>query len=77
MHWTMLKISKGQAVGALKEQWYHFAKNMSLISLPLYGIDVDKQQYDAAMKALIDCNMQDLSFLNDEITAEAAQEVNI
>ena len=75
MHWTMLKLSKGQAVGSLKEKWYHFAKNMSLISLPMYGIDVDKQQYDDAMIALKDCNMQDLSFLNEEIGAEVVEEV--
>ena len=32
MHWTMLKLSKGQGVGSLKEQWYHFAKSMSIIT---------------------------------------------
>ena len=67
MHWAMLKLSKGQGVGPLKEQWYHFAKNMSLVALPMYGIEVDKVQYDAAMSALIDCNLEDLSFLNHEI----------
>jgi len=67
MHWAMLKLSKGQGVGPLKEQWYHFAKNMSLISLPMYGIDVDKKAYDAAMEALTDCKLEDLSFLNHEI----------
>lgn len=67
MHWSMLKLSKGQSVGPLKEQWYHFAKNMSLIALPMYGVDVDKEQYDAAMEALVNCKMQDLSFLNHEI----------
>lgn len=67
MHWAMLKLSKGQGVGPLKEQWYHFAKNMSLIALPMYGVDVDKDQYDTAMSALVDCNMEDLSFLNHEI----------
>ena len=41
MHWAMLKLSKGQGVGPLKEQWYHLAKNMSLIALPMYGVDVD------------------------------------
>ena len=75
MHWTMLKLSKGQAVGPLKEQWYHFAKNMSIISLPLYRVDVDQEQYNDAMKALIDCNLQDLSFLNEEIGAEVVEEV--
>ena len=67
MHWSMLKLSKGQGVGPLKEQWYHFAKNMSLIALPMYGVKVDREQYDAAMEALIDCNLEDLSFLNNEI----------
>ena len=67
MHWTMLKLSKGQGVGPLKEQWYHFAKNMSLVSLPMYGIEVDKEQYDSALNALIECKLEDLSFLNREI----------
>ncbi len=67
MHWAMLKLSKGQSVGSLKEKWYHFAKNMSIIALPMYGVEVDKEQYDTAMLALIECRMQDLSFLNREI----------
>ena len=67
MHWAMLKLSKGQGVGPLKEQWYHFAKNLSLISLPMYGIEVDKDQYDKAMVAAVDCKLEDLSFLNHEI----------
>ena len=67
MHWAMLKLSKGQGVGPLKEQWYHFAKNMSLIALPMYGVEVDKTQYDVAMAALIDCKLEDLRFLNEEI----------
>lgn len=67
MHWAMLKLSRGQAVGALKERWYHYAKNMSLVALPLYGAEVDQEQYDAAMKALVHCDIQDLSFLNHEI----------
>lgn len=67
MHWTMLKLSKGQGVGALKEQWYHFANNMSVIALPMYGVEVSKEQYDGAMSALVDCKLQDLSFLNHEI----------
>ena len=60
-----MKQSKGQAVGILKEQWYHFAKNMSIISLPLYGVEVDKYQYDTAMDALVNCKIEDLSFMND------------
>ena len=60
-------MSKGPGVGPLKEQWYHFAKNMSIIALPMYGVEVDKAQYDAAMDALIDCKLEDLSFLNHEI----------
>ena len=67
MHWAMLKLSKGQGVGALKEKWYHFAKNMSLVALPMYGVEVDKDAYDAAMDALVNCKLQDLSFLNHEI----------
>ena len=67
MHWSMLKLSKGQGVGMLKEKWYHFAKNMSLVALPMYGVEVDKEQYDAAMTALIECKLEDLSFLNHEI----------
>ncbi len=69
MHWTMLKISKGQAVGALKEQWYHFAKNYSLLALPMYGVEVDPAAYEAAKEAAVHCTMQDLSFMNDEIEA--------
>lgn len=67
MHWSMLKLSKGQGVGPLKEQWYHFAKNMSLVALPMYGVDVDEMQYNAALVAIRDCELEDLSFLNHEI----------
>ncbi|MBQ7266089.1 MAG: phosphotransferase [Firmicutes bacterium] len=67
MHWTMLKLSKGQGVGYLKEQWYHFAKNMSIIALPMYGEEVDKKEYDIAMDALTSCKLEDLNFLNHEI----------
>ena len=67
MHWAMLKLSKGQGVGPLKERWYHFAKNMSIVALPMYEIEVDKGQYYSAMDALIDCKLEDLSFLNHEI----------
>lgn len=65
MHWTMLKLSKGQAVGILKEQWYHFAKNYSLIALPLYGVEVSKGAYDDAMRAAVSCSLEDLNYLND------------
>jgi hypothetical protein len=51
----------------VKEHFYHYAKNMSLISLPLYGVPVDQAQYDAAMAALTDCRLEDLSYLNEEI----------
>lgn len=67
MHWSMLKLSKGQGVGPLKELWYHFAKNMSFIALPMYGIEVDKDRYDGAMVAVKNCILEDLSFLNHEI----------
>ena len=64
MHWTMLKQSKGQKVGDLKEQWYHFARDFSLISLPMYGVEVDKAAYDKAMDAAIHCKLDDLEFMN-------------
>ena len=67
LHWVMLKISKGQGIGPLKERWYHFAKNMSLVALPMYGVEVEAEQYDAAMRALLNCELEDLSFLNHEI----------
>ena len=67
MHWSMLKLSKGQGVGPLKEQWYHFAKNMSIFTLPLYGVNVDKKEYDRAALALQNCDLEDLRFLNEEI----------
>ncbi len=65
MHWTMLKQSKGQVVGIHKEQWYHYAKNFSLISLPMYSVDVDKEQYSAALEAAKNCTLEDLSFMNE------------
>ena len=67
MHWTMLKQSKGQFVGIHKEQWYHFAKNFSLIALPMYGVDVDRTAYEAALAVAGDCRLEDLSFMNDGI----------
>ena len=33
----------------------------------MYGVEIDKNQYDAAMKAVVDCRLEDLSFLNHEI----------
>lgn len=69
MHWTMLKLSKGQAVGYLKEQWYHFAKNMSLIALPMYGIKTDDEEYNSAMERLLYCKLIDLDYMN-KITEE-------
>ena len=70
LHWVMLKISKGQRVGALKEQWYHFAKNMSLLALPKYGVQVDQAAYDAALEAAKGFKLEDLDFLNDGIPEE-------
>ena len=64
MHWVMLKQSKGQSVGYLKELWYHFAKNMSLVALSMYGIDVDKSQYSEAMETLTSCSLENLDFMN-------------
>ena len=60
MHWTMLKQSKGQVVGIHKQQWYHFAKNYSLIALPLYGVEVDRKMYDEAMSAAVECRLEEL-----------------
>lgn len=70
MHWTMLKLSKGQKVGIIKEQWYHFAKNMSLIAMPMYGLTVDSEKYDLAMEALVGCKLDNLDFLNIGIGEE-------
>lgn len=67
MHWAMLKLSKGQGVGPLKEQWYHFAKNMSIFALPLYGVNVNEEEYNNAKIVLEKCELQDLRFLNEEI----------
>ena len=64
MHWSMLKLSKGQAVGYLKEQWFHFAKNLSIVALPMYGVEVDREQYNRAMKAVVNCELEDLEFMN-------------
>ena len=73
MHWTMLKQSKGQFVGIHKEQWYHYAKSFSIISLPLYGVEVDKDQYNAALKAAEECKLEDLSFMNEGISGEEVE----
>ena len=70
MHWTMLKQSKGQKVGIHKEQWYHYAKNFSLITLPMYGVEVDKEQYEQAMEAAKHCKLEDLSYMNENIEME-------
>lgn len=37
LHWTMLKESKGQHVGPLKQLWYHYAREISEYALTLYG----------------------------------------
>jgi thiamine kinase-like enzyme len=67
MHRAMLKQSKGQRVGILKEQWYHYAKDFSIISLPLYGITVDSDQYQSALDAAEECRLDDLEFMNQGI----------
>ncbi len=36
LHWVMLKESKGQKVGILKELWYYYAKEYSKIALEMY-----------------------------------------
>ena len=58
LHWTMLKQSKGQVVGIHKEQWYHFAKNYSLLALPMYGEKVDKKEYDEALEKAEKCRLE-------------------
>lgn len=58
MHWTMLKQSKGQTVGIHKQQWYHFAKNFSIITLPMYGEQVDDAQYEIALEAANTCRLE-------------------
>ena len=65
MHWTMLKQSRGQVVGIHKEQWYHFAKNYSILALPLYGVEVGQAEHDAALAAAEACELEDLSYMND------------
>ncbi|MBM6786602.1 phosphotransferase [Collinsella tanakaei] len=37
LHWTMLKESKGQAVGRNKDLWYRYARDWSLMALDMYG----------------------------------------
>lgn len=36
MHWTMLKESNGQQVGANKELWYQYARDFSTLALSMY-----------------------------------------
>lgn len=49
MHWTMLKESKGQAVGIHKQLWYQYARNFSIIALSMYGNPVDPELIEKAM----------------------------
>ena len=65
MHWTMFKQSIGRFIDIHKEQWYHYAKNFSWISLSMYGVSVDKDAYDRAMKAAIDCKLENLDYMNN------------
>ena len=60
MHWAMLKLSKGQGVGPLKEQWYHFARNYSLIALRMYGEPVDDAEYEQAVSNAEVCRLEKL-----------------
>ena len=57
-------------LGIHKEQWYHYAKNFSLISLPLYGINVNRDAYEKAMEAVKTCTLEDLSYMNDIVGGE-------
>lgn len=36
LHWTMLKESKGQPVGAHKDLWYRYANEFSILALKMY-----------------------------------------
>lgn len=58
MHWTMLKESKGQIVGIHKQQWYHYAKNFSIIAFRMYGEYVANEVYDVAMEAAENCRLE-------------------
>lgn len=58
MHWAMLKESKGQIVGIHKQQWYHYAKNFSIIALRMYGEYVENEIYDAAIEAAKNCRLE-------------------
>ena len=60
LHWTMLKQSKGQVVGIHKEQWYHFARNYSLIALRMYGEPVDDAEYEQAVSNAEVCRLEKL-----------------
>ena len=73
MHWTMLKLSKGQPVGIHKEQWYHYAKNYSLVALPLYGAEIDEDEYKEAMDAATNCKLENLDYMNDFSRTEDAR----
>lgn len=39
LHWVMLKESRGQAVGYLKQNWYHYASVFAPVALAMYGED--------------------------------------
>ena len=52
-------------MGIHKEQWYHYARNFSLVALPLYGVEVDPEEYGAALAAAESCELRDLSYMND------------
>lgn len=60
MHWTMLKESKGQVVGVHKTQWYHYAKNFSLIALDMYGNAVCEEELLIAYKRANDCDLEEI-----------------
>ncbi|MEE1227703.1 MAG: choline/ethanolamine kinase family protein [Lachnospiraceae bacterium] len=36
LHWVMLKESKGQKIGYLKDNWYHYAKVIGELALKMY-----------------------------------------
>ncbi len=42
LHWVMLKESKGQIVGYLKQFWYKYANEMSVLALKMYEEDLTR-----------------------------------
>ena len=60
LHWTMLKQSKGQVVGELKDKWYHYAKTFSVLALRMYGEEVDEESYQQALEEAKLCTIEEV-----------------